>query len=157
MRIEGYAALFGVADLEGDVICAGAFTDSLRERASIPMLLRHQARLLCGVWDVLCEDGRGLRVEGSIQSGAPAGLLAQRLVCDGLDGLSIGFRTRSSAPRRNGRTLYAIDLIEISLVPEPMAPRARLFRVRPSHEKEMFPCEKKPRWPQPAPECAPTI
>ena len=34
--IEGYAALFGIADLEGDVVRAGAFRQSLAALATIP-------------------------------------------------------------------------------------------------------------------------
>ena len=128
MHIEGYAALFGVADLEGDVIHAGAFRDSIAARASAPMLLRHDPRLVAGVWRELREDARGLYVRGAIATDAPAGFLAARAVAGGMDGLSIGFRTRAQRARPGGRDLYAIDLIEISIVPVPMAPRARLVR-----------------------------
>lgn len=147
MIIEGYAALFGVADLEGDVIHAGAFRDSIAARASAPMLLRHDPRLVAGEWWELREDARGLYVRGAISPDAPAGFLALRCVQDGMDGLSIGFRTRAQRLRAGGRDLYDIDLIEISIVPVPMAPRARLVRVGPT-QKENTPCEKKPRWPQ---------
>ncbi|TPW01268.1 MAG: hypothetical protein FD124_3749 [Alphaproteobacteria bacterium] len=51
-----------------------------------------------------------------------------RLVQRGVDGLSIGFRTRASRALTAGRELVAVDLIEISIVPTPMAPRARFAR-----------------------------
>lgn len=137
MRIEGYAALFGVEDLEGDVIHAGAFRQSLLHRTEVPMLLRHQARHACGMWRTFVEDGRGLYVRGETAPSAPAGLLAERLVRNGMDGLSIGFIARAHARRTRGRDLFAIDLIEISIVPEPMAPRARISRVDTSREKEL--------------------
>ncbi len=126
--IEGYAALFGVADTEGDVIHVGAFRDSIVARLSLPMLLRHDPRLVAGAWHELREDSRGLHVRGAITAEAPAGFLAARFVNAGMDGLSIGFRTRAQRMRPGGRDLYDIDLIEISIVPVPMAPRARLIR-----------------------------
>lgn len=127
--VEGYAALFGIADLEGDVVRAGAFRHSLAALATIPMLVRHDARLVAGVWSAFEEDGRGLHVRGRILRSAPAGGLAMRLVQRGVDGLSIGFRTRVARPLPKGRELVAVDLIEISIVPTPMAPRARFARI----------------------------
>jgi HK97 family phage prohead protease len=142
MILEGYAALFGVADLEGDTIHRGAF----RRSTPVPMLLRHDARLRAGVWFALAEDARGLFVRGRIEADAPAGLLAMHAVTDGLDGLSIGFHTLAQRRRRGGRDLYDLDLIEISIVPRPMAPLARIARAfHPT--LETTPCEKKPRWP----------
>lgn len=147
MILEGYAALFGVADLEGDTIHRGAFRRTI---APVPMLLRHDARLRAGAWLALVEDARGLFVRGQIDASAPAGLLAMHAVGDGMDGLSIGFRTLAQRRRPHGRDLYDIDLIEISIVPRPMAPLARIARaLHPTLENT--PCEKKPRWPAPAP------
>jgi uncharacterized protein len=127
--VEGYAALFGIADLEGDVVRAGAFRDSLARASSIPMLVGHDPRLVAGAWSGFKEDARGLHVRGRILRSAPAGGLAMRLVQRGVDGLSIGFRTRTARPLTQGRELVALDLIEISIVPTPMAPRARFARI----------------------------
>jgi hypothetical protein len=128
MIVEGYAALFGVADLERDVVHRGAFARSILEHPTTPMLLRHETRLRAGTWHQLREDARGLFVRGRIESDAPAGALALREIAEGVDGLSIGFRTLVQRKRADGRDLYDLDLIEISIVPRPMAPRARLFR-----------------------------
>lgn len=124
--IEGYAALFGIADLEGDVVRAGAFCNV---QTPLPMLVRHDPRLVAGAWTELREDSRGLLVRGEIRADAPAGHLAMRLAQRGVDGLSIGFRTIASRALPRGRELAAVDLIEISIVPTPMAPRARFARV----------------------------
>jgi hypothetical protein len=128
MIVEGYAALFGVADLERDIVHRGAFRRSILERSTAPMLLRHDSRLRAGTWFRLREDVRGLFVRGRIEADAPAGALAMRLIGEGVDGLSIGFRTLVQRKRADGRDLYDLDLIEISIVPRPMAPRARLSR-----------------------------
>lgn len=125
--VEGYAALFGAADLEGDVVIAGAFRDSLRRRAKpLPMLVQHEQRLLAGVWDDIREDARGLYVRGRIAAAAPGAARARRLLAAGADGLSIGFVTLASEKLARGRALLEIELLEISIVMEPMQPLARL-------------------------------
>ena len=118
--IEGHAALFGVEDLSGDVIRAGAFARSLRG-GGIPMLLQHRQGAAAGRWTRLIEDGRGLYVRGLVDSEG-----AQAMLRAGLDGLSIGFRARLWKPRTaGGRDLIDLDLVEVSLVAEPMQPGAR--------------------------------
>ncbi len=126
--IEGYAALFGVPDLVGDVVRAGAFSAMAGAGApAVEMLLQHRPGRPVGRWLRLREDATGLWVRGLVT--APEALA--RLGA-GLDGLSIGFRPRRWQPERNGgRRLLSIDLVEVSLVARPMQPRARLSRLLP--------------------------
>lgn len=128
--VAGYASLFGVADLAGDVVAPGAFTGSL---ATLPatrlrMLMQHDPSRQLGRWTSAREDPVGLWVEGLLDLASPDGLRAAALVGTGsLDGLSIGFRTLAAAPRSGGgRRLDRIDLREVSLVAFPMLPQARL-------------------------------
>ena len=122
--IEGYASVFGVADLSGDVVRAGAFARSLRS-GGVPMLLQHRAGAVIGRWTRIIEDGRGLFVRGLIEADS-----ARKVVEGGLDGLSIGFRARLWKPRtEGGRDLLDLDLVEISLVAEPMQPAARFTQI----------------------------
>lgn len=124
LLIEGYASLFGVEDRSGDVVRAGAFARSLSGR-SVPMLLQHKPGAIVGVWTRVVETGEGLFVRGRIESHT-----ASHLVRDGLNGLSIGFRPRVWMPRpEGGRVLAQVDLIEISLVADPMLPAARFEHV----------------------------
>lgn len=121
LLIEGYASVFGIADLGGDVVRAGAFARSLRVRPVLPMLLQHRHGAIAGRWTRLSEDGRGLFVRGLIEADG-----AQRLARIGLDGLSIGFTPRLwKARQAGGRELIAVDLVEVSLVAEPMQRLAR--------------------------------
>ena len=131
MTIEGYASLWGQADLNGDVTAPGAFRDSMIRKgaAGVKMLHQHEGRAPVGVWDEMIEDDRGLFVRGRIMDWSPEGRFAQALVRAGaLDGLSIGFR--SVKARREGRlrVLSGVELWEVSLVVFPMALKAR-FRV----------------------------
>lgn len=129
IALEGYASLFGVPDLSGDVVHAGAFSTHLLAHQQIPLLLEHDPRLRAGVWTDLFEDGRGLYVRGRILPGFPGASMARRRLHAGVDGLSIGFRTESARVRQSrGRDLYQLHLFEVSLVKRPMAPLARLVR-----------------------------
>jgi uncharacterized protein len=129
--IEGYASLFGVEDLAGDVVRAGAFARTLaRQRATevgAAMLFQHLGRGHAGRWTAMREDGRGLFVRGLVTDATPAGKTALELIADGkLNGLSIGFIARDWSPRASrGRELREIELREVSLVTSPMLPSAR--------------------------------
>ena len=131
LLIHGYASLWGVADLNGDVVARGAFSNSLAKTGAggVRMLHQHEGRAVVGVWDRMVEDERGLFVEGRIMDWSAEGRFARALSRAGaLDGLSIGFR--SSRARREGRlrVLVEVELWEVSLVTFPMLPGAR-FRV----------------------------
>jgi HK97 family phage prohead protease len=130
MIIEGYAALFGVADQMQDVVRAGAFAESIRRRATIPMLVEHEARWLAGEWTELREDGRGLFLRGEIRDDQPGAARAKRMIARGIDGLSIGFVPLVQHRTGAGRVLSEIELLEVSIVTHPMQPQARLTLAR---------------------------
>ncbi|MFN4295879.1 MAG: HK97 family phage prohead protease [Brevundimonas sp.] len=134
LLIQGYASLWGVADLNGDVVAKGAFAESLaRTGASgVKMLHQHEARALVGVWDELAEDDRGLFVAGRIMDWSPEARFAGALARAGaLDGLSIGFRAVRARKEGRLRVLSEVDLWEVSLVTFPMLPGARFQLSRP--------------------------
>ena len=133
LAIRGYASLWGVADLNGDVLARGAFADSLARSGArgVRMLHQHESRAPVGVWDEMVEDERGLFVAGRVMDWSAEARFATALSKAGaLDGLSIGFR--SSRARREGRlrVLVEVELWEVSLVTFPMLPGAR-FAVIP--------------------------
>ena len=134
-RFEGYASLFGVADLGKDVVMQGAFADSLARRgaAGIRMLWQHDAAQPIGRWLALAEDRRGLKVRGRLNLAVERARDIHALMRDGaVDGLSIGFRVeRARAERPTGlRRLEKLDLWEISVVTFPMHPGARVSGVK---------------------------
>lgn len=133
LTIEGYASLWGRADLNGDVTARGAFGDSLARTGAgaVKMLHQHESRAPVGLWDAMREDDQGLFVRGRIMDWSPEARLAQALARAGaLDGLSIGFR--SVKARREGRlrVLSGVELWEVSLVTFPALVGARLKVVR---------------------------
>lgn len=119
VRFAGYAAIFGRADRGGDVVLPGALVAT----GKVPLLWQHRGRPI-GAVEWLGEDARGLRVIGRIE--APE---AARLVRAGaIDGLSFGYRAR--AVRQGAwRTIAAAELIEVSVVAQPMQVLARIHAV----------------------------
>lgn len=132
--IEGYASLFGVADLGRDVVERGAFRDSLAARgaAGIRMLWQHDPAEPVGRWLSVREDARGLLVRGRLNPAVRRAREIAALVGEGaLDGLSIGFRVVEARKGAGGiRRLLRLDLWEISIVTFPMLPGARLGAVK---------------------------
>lgn len=120
VRFAGYAAVFDAVDRGGDVVRAGAFG---RLGRPVPLLWQHHGEPV-GVIEQLAEDKRGLRVIGRIDDARVAGLVRGGAV----KGLSFGYRVKAA---RLGpvRELKALDLIEVSLVGQPMQPLARVHAV----------------------------
>lgn len=134
---SGYASLFGVADLSGDIIEPGAFQQSLKARgaAGVRLLWQHDPAQPLGIWQTLREDTRGLYVEGRLNPHVIKAREVEALLKEGaIEGLSIGFRVeRARRDSHSGRRhITRVDLWEISLVTFPMLPQARVSRVKRS-------------------------
>lgn len=130
---SGYASLFNIADLSGDMLLPGAFRASLGRRGNggVKMLYQHDPARPIGRWLQIEEDGRGLRVTGLLHTDVAAAREVRSLIEAGiLDGLSIGFRTvRARSDAASGiRRIAEVDLWEVSVVTFPMLPAARIDR-----------------------------
>jgi HK97 family phage prohead protease len=137
---EGYASLFGEADLGRDVVMPGAFSDTLRKRGAtdVRLLWQHDPGPPIGRWLLIEEDRRGLRVRGKLNLAVERAREIHALMREGaVDGLSIGFRVeRARAERPTGlRRLEKLDLWEISVVTFPMLPDARVETVKAAGPK----------------------
>ena len=129
MRFAGYAAVFDRPDRGGDVVRKGAFADSLRRGEAVPLLWQHRAGAVIGRIEHLSEDGRGLRVIAELGTSEDARRAARLIESGKLDGLSFGYRVRGAGEAGGLRELTELDLIEVSLVAEPMQTRARVHAV----------------------------
>jgi uncharacterized protein len=122
-RFTGYAAIFDTPDHGGDIVRRGAFARATGGGA-LPLLRQHDSRRRIGSIEALAEDDRGLRVTGRLAAGETLG--------PG-EGLSFGYRVRraGSVPAEGGtyRELTDLDLIEVSVVTNPMQPLARVLDV----------------------------
>lgn len=125
MRFAGYAAVFDSPDRGGDIIRKGAFAKALARAGEVPLLWQHRAGAVIGKVETLQEDARGLRVIANIGDAR-----ASRLIGSGrVDGLSFGYRVREAKSAAGLRELVELDLTEVSLVVNPMQPKARVHAV----------------------------
>jgi hypothetical protein len=125
MRFAGYAAVFDRPDKGGDIIRKGAFAKALERTAEVPLLWQHKAGAVIGRIEHLSEDKRGLRVIASVGDARTSRLLGGGKV----DGLSFGYRVREAKSAAGLRELMELDLVEVSLVANPMQPKARVHAV----------------------------
>jgi HK97 family phage major capsid protein/HK97 family phage prohead protease len=134
-EITGLAWPFGTPDRVGDMIEKGAFGIT----GKVPMLFGHDQAQAVGVWDSISESTEGLHVKGRLLVDDVARAREVRaLVREGAaTGLSIGFVTKSAKGRAGGgRLISALDLHEISIVPIPCHPGAKIQTI-----KEMNPMD----------------
>lgn len=129
MRFAGYAAIFNRPDKGGDIVRKGAFVQSLKEAQAVPLLWQHRPGAVIGRIEHLSEDRRGLRVIAELGDGEDARRAALLLRSKRIDGLSFGYRVREAAKSGGLRELRELELVEVSLVAEPMQPRARVHAV----------------------------
>lgn len=119
-RFAGYAAVFDRVDRGGDVVRAGAFGPL----GPVPLLWQHRGPPV-GIVEHAEPDARGLRVIARVDDARVAALVRAGAV----DGLSFGYRVRAARGGAGRRELTALDLIEVSLVAQPMQPLARVIAV----------------------------
>jgi len=132
VRFAGYAAVFDLLDRGGDIVKPGAFRRTLAKATSIPLLWQHQTGSIIGNIDKIEEDQRGLRVIATLNQSEIGSRAARLLGAQKVDGLSFGYRVRSSEEAGGARVLTDVDLIEVSVVGRPMQPKARIHAVHPA-------------------------
>ena len=134
-EIEGYASIFNMPDLNGDIVAPGAFAKSLRRKPKPALLYQHAAEAPIGRWVSFREDRRGLFVKGDLILSSPRAREVHALLEGGaIDGLSIGYQTARSVRTRTGRRITEAELWEVSVVTFPMAQGARVTRVGPARK-----------------------
>lgn len=140
---SGYGSTFGNLDLGGDIIKAGAFQKSLNKwtiKGEMPFLLAfHDLSRPIGDWLEMKEDEKGLFVKGRLWVNSDrriedAVMAYNMLRGTGQKTLSIGYRVEDyeeqESERGSIRIIKEIDLIEVSIVPMPMNPQARITNVK---------------------------
>lgn len=123
--LTGLAWPFGTPDRVGDMIEPGAFKSA---SLPIPMLFGHDQNDPVGVWTEATETKAGLTVKGKllVEDVQRAREVMALVKAGAVRGLSIGFVTRKAMPRKGGRTITNLELLEASLVAIPMHPGARI-------------------------------
>lgn len=114
MRFAGYAVLWDRVDRAGDVFRAGAFA-----AGEVPLLWQHRGAPVGSA--TVRPDAIGLNVRGAMLDHQ----LADLVRCGALDGLSVGYRPQV-VQTGGWREILVAELVEISLVAQPMQPGARI-------------------------------
>jgi hypothetical protein len=134
----GIASMYGVSDLEGDIIEKGAFTKTIRENPEVPILWQHEDDEVIGLGTV-SEKGNKIEITGKLDMEDPVAQNAYRKIKNGyVKGLSIGFmaikKTFGEEDGKFVRRLQEIKLMEVSIVTFPAMPQAQVTSVKASDE-----------------------
>lgn len=132
-RFSGLASVYGVTDLQNDVVVQGAFEKTLKmKNGTVPLLWQHDPREPIGQMS-LTDTPMGLMGMGEVDLDIPTGKRAYSGVSKKyVSGLSIGFDTKADELDRETRTrrITEVDLWEVSLVTFPAQPLARVTRAK---------------------------
>lgn len=145
----GYGSVFGSVDLGGDTIVRGAYQKSLdawKSKGMLPQLLwYHDPEEIIGDWLEMSEDEYGLKVKGRLWIKGDLKLedsIKAYNVLKGtsVKGLSIGYIAKDYEiqEQMNGSTiriLKEIELMEVSIAPWSMEPKAMVMGVKDAHGK----------------------
>jgi len=127
---EGYAAIFGKPDAFNEVVDPGAFTKTLKEGKSRPMLWYHDPRQPLGMAD-LEVDAKGLKVMGTLNLEVQAAREKHALMKQNvIKGLSFGFRTIKDFWNDKMRILKEVKLFEVSPCTFQAHPKALISAVK---------------------------
>ena len=120
----GYASTFGNIDHDGDRVMPGAFTKSISDDSTIPILWEHvhaDPRMQVGEVKSARETAQGLEIHARLDVDTEFGAAAYRSIKSRrVKSLSIGYSIRKSAKAADGANeLVDLDLVEVSLVARP--------------------------------------
>lgn len=139
---SGIASKYGEEDLYGDVIDKGAFTKTISENPTIPILWQHDSREVIGSGTVK-EWGNKISVDGKLDLEDPTAVKAYKKMKAALiRGLSIGFTTIKSrweeVEGRSIRHISELKLWEVSVVTFPALPTAQVTRVKSADDTDAW-------------------
>lgn len=137
--ISGRGSVFGNVDRGGDVVQAGAFSESIASGRKVAMLFQHDSSEVIGKWTTIRQDADGLYVEGQLADTPRGKEVYELLKMGALDGLSIGYRTVEWKWNEEVRIIEKAELWEVSVVTFPMNEEARIDAVKAAEmtEREM--------------------
>lgn len=125
LRFAGYAALFGIPDAVRDTLDRRAFDRTLAQRTEpLPLLWQHQPHQRIGTVQWAVTDERGLQIVARIDN--LHSRAAAMLRAGTVSGLSFGYIAKDFTRSAAGRSLKAVDLLEISLVTWPVQHGSRV-------------------------------
>lgn len=130
-EFEGFASVYSVEDLQGDIVEPGAFTRSIKARPNgVPILYQHDPRVPIGRGK-LTDSETGLIISGKLALGVPMARVAYELLrAKVIDGLSIGAEIVKRKIDGSIRRLTELKLHEVSVVTFPANQLASVLDVK---------------------------
>ncbi|HDZ25690.1 MAG TPA: HK97 family phage prohead protease, partial [Candidatus Aminicenantes bacterium] len=134
-ELSGYAAVFGIVDLGGDIIERGAFKQTIKEHDGVfPMTWYHDVRDPIGAVKVR-EDEHGLFIKGRLNLAVQSAKEKHALMKQGvIKALSFGFDTVKhewdEIGKQTIRHLKEVKLYEVAPVLFPMQLQAQITDVK---------------------------
>lgn len=135
---SGYGSVYSVVDQGGDLVEPGAFSKSLKKWNEsgrvVPTLWQHRSGEPIGAWVDLKEDDSGLlgKSELWLEDSPYARIAYKGMKTKTITGLSIGYRVMRETFDRKTEVnhLHELELVEISVVTNPMNDAARVDTVK---------------------------
>ena len=132
---SGWASVYNVVDLVGDVVAPGAFVNlpDFRDRGMV--CWDHDRSRPVAIPLEVVDDGIGLRLRGQFH-GTPDGQAARQIIAERKAagrvpfGLSIGYLVKADKLLAGTRILTKLQLLEISFVALPANPAALVREVK---------------------------
>jgi HK97 family phage prohead protease len=138
---EGYLSTYGNADRDGDVILLGAFAEGVAKTPTVPLCFNHDRNNVIGRLD-LSDDGKGLKVKGTLNLGDPLAANIGALIHMGaLSKMSVGMLIEDYEPQDPKRPFGAWNIkkalaVEGSVVTVPANELAAIEQHKAIDEKE---------------------
>ena len=144
-EFNGYAAIYGNEDRNGEVIDPGAMKRSIDHAdGEFPLLWQHQKEALIGMVR-LEDDARGAKAFGKVNLDIDAGRQAFKMMVPmegftrgALRDLSIGYIVKKDEMHGSVRHLKEIQLLEVSLVTIAANPKTNITRVKEAAEQQSY-------------------
>jgi len=137
---SGYASTFYNEDRGGDIVCKGAFCDSIKnlkaEGKMLPILFSHKTDMPLGTYTHIKEDDRGLLVTGRMPKDDEfvKGRVIPQIKAGSLNSMSIGYNILEKSYDGRVRNLEKLDVMEISIVTLPMNVEAEILAFKSIEE-----------------------
>jgi hypothetical protein len=139
---EGYASTFNDIDKVGDIVEMGAFKACLesKNKEDIDLCYDHSKADIIGEIEEIYENEIGLKIKGKlyvddIQKAKEVYFLMQKKK---LKSMSIGYIVKDKSYDGNIRKIKAMELTEISIVRNPVNPKAVIEQVKKVTNEEIL-------------------
>lgn len=128
--MSGYAVVWGVVDNKGDIHHKGAYSKTIEQNQSFPLLPNHDQNDPIGYTTSVVEDDHGLKFEANFASTDTAQKYRTLMQEGVVKKVSMGWSAlRWSRNENGGRNIHEVKLFEISPVVVPVGEETMILEV----------------------------